>query len=469
MNFFEEFFKTFEKERGSFFKQAQDNYDDFKRFMNEYIKKPGSHCNFSDKEAFYFKNFLDFWSPKNMPWMNENVIKSAIQTSGMNFFKGFQNFMDDFMEGTVSLGNNSSFKIGENIAITPGKVILQTPMFELIAYENNKEVNKIPIVIFPSWVNKFYIFDLQQSNSFVKYLSDNGFAVFIVSWVNPQDEIDLCEYINSVDEVADFLIKTYEFEKLHGLGYCFGGNALLASASLKDNQKKWKSLSLLTTLVNFNLLGDLRFFTDNEAVEKIRKNHGKFINGKAMQMFFQSLRANDLIWSAMIKNYWIAQDQEGLDLLFWNADPCNVSTKTHIESLEKWCQRNELFEEKFKVGRSVSKISKIKVPVLSVGALKDHITPWKGCFDIIKKIPHAKLILSQSGHIAGVINPPGRKKYGYFKNLENYDIQSCLNFAEKHEGSWWPELLDFLRQQEAGLVKGKKHKGIRSAPGEYIF
>lgn len=454
------------------FQFLQNSYSQFRK-MTEMMMQDLPNINQLQKKQmdFFLKLWLDAISPNNIPWLNPEVWEKIMKTGGMNIIKGFMQLMEDISNGSVSLTNISAFEIGKNIASTKGSVIMQTPLFELIAYEPRaKLVNKTPIFIVPSWINKFYIVDLTAENSLVKWLLEQGFMVYTISWVNPKSEhnFEMEDYIKAIKNAGQIILEHFKTDQIHAIGYCFGGNALLAAAE----STMWKSITLLASLIDFNLLGDLKIFINEEQIHAMKKyleNKG-YMEGKSMQWIFQFIRANDLIWSAMIKNYWLGEDPITLDFLYWNSDSTNIPYKTHLRALESWCWKNELYEDNFSVEGKKLKLSEIKTPVLMVGAKKDHITPWQGCFAGMHKFKNADFILCESGHIAGIINVPSKEKYGYYHNsVKEKDSNKWFENAEFKKGSWWPFLSNWLYSHNSEMITPPNvGAGIRAAPGEYV-
>lgn len=495
-NLFEEMQKMFTSNTTNgeqFFDSFNQMYKNFRTQVETFVMNM-EKSEQNERTAFFIKQFLDFYAPQNIPWLNREVIEKTLETKGDNLLKGFANFIRDLEQKSVSFSDKNAFCVGKNIASTSGSIVFQTPLFELISYKTKRKVNLTPILITPSWVNKFYIVDLTCENSFVKWLIDQNFAVYVISWVNPEakNNFELKDYILSINEAANFIIKQTGVKNLHGVGYCFGGNALLAAASLE--KKFWKSITLLATLIDFEMIGDLKAFISNEYFKTLEQIFAEqeYIDGRTIQLTFQMLRSNDLLATTMINNYWLGKNQKALDFLYWNDDAMNIAYKTHIEALKSWCWKNELFLEKFKVGRKKIKLADIQIPTLIVGTRKDHITPWIGCFQGIKKLQNSEFILAESGHIAGIINAPIHKKYGYFYNLEKIDCyQKWEESAIFQKGSWWPYLANWLKnhdlqnnQNELNLQKKKlinKKSDVQKidshtftykickAPGKYVL
>jgi polyhydroxyalkanoate synthase len=419
---------------------------------------------------FMIKQFIESVAPKNIPFLNEEFFKETFKSCGQNLFQGFEKFMEDWYNQEISIADPNAFEIGKTIAASPGWVIYEDEMLELITYETiSEKTNKIPIIIIPSWINKYYIFDLTKENSFVRYLIENDFRVYIISWAKASESTELRSYIDAINKATNEILKKEKNEHIHAIGYCFGGNALLCAAALENNEK-WKTLTLLTTLIDFRELGDLKAFITPNALSMLKKtiNESKYINGKNMQMFFQALRANDLIWNIMIKHYWLGKERSIMDILYWNNDPVDISKKAHIETLEGWCLQNELFEEKFKSKKNFIEIGQLKMPIFMIGAQKDHITPWKGCHAGLKKMEKAEFILTLAGHIAGIINPPAKEKYGFFYGSKDQDADKWLKESNFAQGSWWPSLVQKYLKQELRLQSNPKMKKIRKAPGNNI-
>ncbi|MEM7027940.1 MAG: alpha/beta fold hydrolase, partial [Pseudomonadota bacterium] len=377
-----------------------------------------------------------------------------------------------------------AFEVGENIATTPGKVIYQNDLIQLIQYEpTTKNVYEIPLLICPPWINKFYILDLRPENSFIKWAVDQGHTVFVISWINPDEshaETSFDDYmtkglVTAVDKVK----KETGMGKVNTIGYCIGGTLLAATNAYLA--KKRKSLinttTYFTTMIDFQEPGDLGVFIDELQLAKLDTDMAKegYLDGSSMATVFNMLRANDLIWPFFINNYLLGKEPTAFDLLYWNSDSTRLPAKTHSFYLRQCYLHNRLKEpDGLELAGTGIDISKIKIPSYFISTLEDHITPWKSTYSGAKLMSGpVKFVLGGSGHIAGVINPPVKNKYGYWTNdqLES-EPDNWLEDANYQEGSWWPDWHRWVSKQSGEQISARKPgqilKVIEDAPGSYV-
>lgn len=437
------------------------------------------------KLRFYMQQFTDAISPSNFPGLNPEVFSETLNTSGTNLVQGLKQFFNDLDVGTGKLNarmvDMEYFKVGKNIAITPGDVLFQNELIQLIRYTpTTKKVYEIPLLIIPPWVNKYYILDLQKEDSFVKWLLDQGIQVYIISWVNPSSkhrDITFSDYLTegalaAIDNVKSISKKN----KINVLGYCIGGTLLgcaLAYLAKKKNNSI-NSATFLTTLLDFSEPGDLGAFIDEKQIEEIEKSTEKdgYMDGNVIAATFNALRANDLIWATFINNYLKGQKPKQFDLLYWNADPTNIPAQVHTYYLRNMYLHNDLIKpNKLRLADEAIDLSKINVPSFFLATKDDHIIPWQSCYKGQSYLPaDVNFVLASSGHVAGVINPPVRKKYGYWTNKRKENAESYFNSATYHEGSWWPEWVKWLQPFSGKQLAPKKPttKVLEKAPGSYV-
>jgi polyhydroxyalkanoate synthase len=441
------------------------------------------------KVDFYTRQLVDAMSPSNFVYTNPEVLRKTMETGGENLIKGLENLLEDLERGhgqlKISMTDYDAFKVGENIAITPGKVIYQNDLMQLIQYEpTTKDVLKTPLVIIPPWINKYYILDLTPKNSFIKWAVEQGHSVFLISWVNPDESLGhktFEDYMleGPLDAITQVEKVTGE-KQVNMIGYCLGGTLLACLLAYMQAKKdnRVKSATYFTTMVDFADSGELSVFIDEEQIVALeaRMNEKGYLEGSAMATTFNMLRANDLIWSFVVNNYLLGKEPFPFDLLYWNSDATRMPAKMHSFYLRKMYQENLLVQ---KGGITIDGVpidlTTIKTPSFLLSTAQDHIAPWKSTYVAtqIYKGP-VKFVLSGSGHIAGVINPPEKKKYGYWENDKNVaDADAWLKAAKQHEGSWWPVWHKWVSDFSEGTVPalkigGGKLKPLEDAPGSYV-
>jgi len=441
------------------------------------------------KMAFFTEQYIDSLSPTNFALTNPEVIEKAVETKGENLLNGFQNMLADFKKGNgtlkISMTDTDAFELGKNIASSPGKVVFRNRMFELLQYEPGTEtVNSIPLLIVPPWINKYYVLDLQPENSFIKWLSDQGHTVFVMSWVNPDEtyhDVEFDHYvIDGMIAALDAVNRATGEDKCNAIGYCIGGALLATSlAYLKSKgDDTINSATFLTTMLDYSEPGELGIFTDEEQLESLKEKMSKkgYLEGDYMAGVFNMLRANDLIWSFYVNNYLLGKSPKAFDLLYWNSDSTRMPASMHT-----WYIKNFYVDDKLKEPDGVSidgigiNLSKIDVPTCFVSTIEDHIAPWKSTYAGTWLVSGpVKFILSGSGHIAGIINPPAAKKYNY-RTTDNppSDLENWVEDARVNEGSWWPEWQNWISRKCGKKIPCRvpgdgKLDIIEDAPGSYV-
>ena len=442
-----------------------------------------------ERLRFATKSFVDAMSPSNFALTNPQVLKRTIETRGENLLKGLGNMLKDIAAGQLTQTKPGVFEVGRNLATTPGKVIKQTPLYQLIQYTPaTDEVLKTPLVIFPPWINRFYILDLSPEKSFVKWCVDQGISLFMVSWKSADESIadaTLDDYVlkgqvDAIDTVRDL----FGIESVHAIGYCVAGTTLAATLAYlvaKEQAAKVKSATFLTAQVDFTEAGDLKLFTGPETMgllEQLTAEKG-YLDGRYMAATFNLLRGRDLIWNYVVNNYLLGDEPPPFDLLYWNSDTTNLPAGWHRAYLEDLYKGNKLAQ---KGGISVAgtpvDIDQVKTPTYIQSGREDHIAPPESVWKIMDHFAGPKrFVLAGSGHIAGVVNPPAAQKYQYWVNDEPCEtLDSFVEGATEHKGSWWPDWLEWLKKQDKATVKatggrvpGKgKFKAIEDAPGSYV-
>jgi polyhydroxyalkanoate synthase len=438
-----------------------------------------------NKMEFYTKQYLDAVSPSNFAFTNPEVIRETINTKGENLVNGLRHLMEDMEKSKIKTTDESAFHLGVNIAATKGKVIYRNDLMELIQYEpSQKQTHRRPLLIIPAWINKYYILDLSPHNSFVKWAVDQGYTVFMISWVNPGKELAHKSFDHYMLEgplaALDAIEQATGEKEITACGYCLGGTLLtctLAYMKAKGDERI-KAITYLTTMVDFANSGDLCLFIDEEHLEKIDKQMQKHgvLEGDDMSTIFSILRANDLIWSFVVNNYLMGKEPFPFDILYWNGDSTRLPADTHSFYLRNMYLKNALTKKGgiSLVGVPID-VSKIDVPIYSLATKEDHIAPWKTVYSTTQLVKSkVKFILSASGHVAGVVNPPITSKYHYFTAESNpKDPEDWLVSAKEYAGSWWPDWDKWLAELSGGKVPAPKPgsgklKPLGDAPGTYV-
>lgn len=444
--------------------------------------------NQKDKEKLLFtaKLYTNALSPSNFAITNPQVLKETLNTGGKNLIKGFENLIHDLQRGdgelSISATDYNAFKVGENLAITKGAVIMRNDMMELIQYTpTTQKAHKRPLLIVPPWINKYYILDMRPDNSFIKWAVEQGHSVFTISWVNPDasyankmfEDYMKDGILAAIDKICDI---TGELD-VNAVGYCLGGTLLaitMAYLAEKRQSNKIASATFLTTLLDFEQAGELKLFLDEEQIEmidKVMQASGVF-EGKNLQHTFKLLRSNDLIWSFVVNNYLMGREPFPFDLLYWNDDSTNMPANMQSFYLKNMYRDNKLAQ---KGGISIDGVKidlkSIKTPSYMLSTREDHIAPWKATYQNTNLLGgKTTFTLAASGHIAGVINPPAKEKYCYWSNnLNPKDAEKWLENSSEHAGSWWPHWEDWMKLYTGPKVKAREIKdALESAPGTYV-
>ena len=441
------------------------------------------------KVDFFTRQAIDAMSPSNFALTNPEVLRETVKTGGENLVKGFQTLLEDLEAGDgalrIRMTDTKAFKMGENVATTPGKVVFQTDLMQLLQYEPaTKQVFRKPLLIVPPWINKYYILDLRPKNSFIKWAVEQGHTVFVVSWVNPDEryaEKTFDDYMTEGTLAAvNAIEKTTGEKELNVIGYCLGGTLVGAMLGYMAAKKDTRvaSVTLFASLLDFSGAGELEVFLDEQQIQNLENRMKKrgYLEGSEMATTFNMLRSNDLIWSFVVNNYLMGKDPFPFDLLYWNSDSTRMPYKMHSYYLRNMYQKNLLKEPGgIKMLGVPIDLSKVKIPTYFLSTVEDHIAPWHATFKGSRLFSGpVRYVLGGSGHIAGVINPPVDNKYGYFTNGKKAaDAKSWLAAATKHEGSWWNDWKPWIEKLNgddrvpARKPGGGKLKVIENAPGSY--
>jgi len=441
-----------------------------------------------ERLRFATQSFVDAMSPSNFLFTNPQVIERTIETKGENLLKGLEHMLRDISQGQLTQTDPGAFEVGRNVAATPGKVILRTPMFELIQYSpTTDEVYETPLIIFPPWINRFYILDLNPKKSFIRWGIEQGLTVFVVSWKSADESLKdttLDDYVRAQIEAIDTVRDVLKVDDVHVLGYCVAGTTLAATLALleaRDDADKVASATFLTAQVDFTEAGDLNLFISDDQMQLIQQLSAEkgFLDGRYMAATFNMLRGRDLIWNYVTNNYLLGEDYVPFDLLFWNSDTTNLPALWHQAYLRDFYRDNKLVQAgALSVDGTPINIGKVKTPTYVQAGREDHIAPAKSVWKITHHFQGPlRFVLAGSGHIAGVINPPDANKYQYWTNDEKVDtLEEFTAGAKENKGSWWTDWIGWIDRKsdmkvpaKGARVPGKgKLKPIEDAPGSYV-
>jgi polyhydroxyalkanoate synthase len=442
----------------------------------------------NDQMRFATQSFVEAMSPANFALTNPAVLERIFETRGANLVTGLERMLEDLGRGQIRHVGDDAFEVGRNLAVTPGKVIKETPLYQLIHYApTTPNVQATPLVIFPPWINRFYILDLTPQKSFVRWAVDQGLSVFIVSWKSADASLagtTMADYVlqgqrDAIDTVRDLL----GVPSVHVIGYCVAGTALamlLAWLAAQGEADKVASATFFTAQVDFSEAGDLTLFVDDAQLSLIEQlSTDGYLDGRYMAATFNLLRGRDLIWNYVVNNYLMAQDYAPFDLLHWNGDVTNLPADWHRRYLTDFYRDNLLVKPgALTVGEVQIDLGKVTTPSYVQAGREDHIAPPESVW----KLTHyfsgpLKFVLAGSGHIAGVVNPPAANKYQYWTNDARAEtLADFVAGATEHKGSWWPDWLAWISERSGGEVPAKKAripgkgklKAIEDAPGRYV-
>jgi len=442
------------------------------------------------KVDFYTRQYIDAISPSNFLLTNPEVLRETVTTGGQNLVKGLNNLLEDVARGNgdqvrMRMTDETAFKLGVNIATTPGKVVYQNELIQLLQYHPaDGPVFRRPLLIIPPWINKYYILDLREKNSFIKWAVEQGHTVFVVSWVNPDEKLAHKGFEDYLAEgtlaALDAIEKATGEREVNAIGYCLGGTLLASTlgylAAKKD--ERIVSATFFAALTDFSEAGELEVFIDEQQVAALEKRMQKrgYLEGSEMATTFNMLRANDLIWSFVVNNYLLGRDPFPFDLLYWNSDSTRMPATMHGFYLRNLYLKNLLAKPGGLTLAGVPiDLARVKTPLYFVSTVEDHIAPWRSTYRGAKLFPGpVRFVLGGSGHIAGIVNPPAANKYGYWTNSRlPDDAEPWLKSATQHPGSWWTDWAGWVAQHGGDKVppripgKGKL-KAIEDAPGAYV-
>lgn len=439
---------------------------------------------------FFTKMLTDAFSPSNFLISNPAALREVVQTNGESLVRGMQNFAADLERGggqlAISQTDLAKFKVGENVATAPGKVVYQNDILQLLQFSPTTEtVSEIPLLIFPPWINKFYILDLRPENSMIRWLTGQGFTVFVASWVNPDQALAAKTFedymIEGIYDATQQAMTQCGVDRVNTVGYCIGGTLLsvaLAHMAAKGDQRI-NSATFFAAQQDFAEAGDLLLFTNEEWLQSIEQQMdqaGGFLPSQSMADTFNALRGNDLIWSFFVSNYLMGKEPRPFDLLFWNADQTRMPKALHLFYLRNFYKDNALTTGKLTLGGERLDLSKVKIPIYVQSSKDDHIAPYRSVYRGAKAFGGpVTFTMAGSGHIAGVINPPAAQKYQHWTNdtLPD-DVSQWMAGATERPGSWWPHWSAWLKARSGGEVPARDPasgplKPLEDAPGSFVL
>jgi polyhydroxyalkanoate synthase subunit PhaC len=445
------------------------------------------HLDPADKKRveYFTRQIVDMFAPTNFLGTNPDALERAVATDGESLVQGLENLVRDIEQNAgdlgVTLADKSAFEVGRNIATSPGAVVYRNRLMELIQYAPATEkVHATPLVIFPPWINKFYILDLKPQNSLVKWIVEQGFTLFVVSWKDPDAsyaETGLDDYIRDgfIRALAEVRRITGE-KQVNAVGYCIAGTTLaLTLAHLqRAGDSSVRSATFFTTLTDFADRGEFEAFLSDDFIDGIERQVAAdgILDKRFMARTFSFLRSNDLIWQPAIRSYMLGEAPPAFDLLYWNGDSTHLPARMSMDYLRGLCQRNDFARGAFKVFGQPVRLAEVTLPVCAVACETDHIAAWKSSFAGIQAMgsKDKTFILSESGHIAGIINPPAKGKYGHWTNDGPMTTaEDWMAGAAKHPGSWWPRWADWLAARSGRLVAAREPEApLAPAPGTYV-
>jgi polyhydroxyalkanoate synthase len=447
------------------------------------------------KVAFFTRQYVDALAPSNFALTNPQVLRETVASGGQNLLKGLDNLLGDIEKGGISMTDDTAFKLGRNVAMTPGKVVLQTELMQLIQFlPATQESYKTPLVIMPPWINKYYILDLRPSNSFIKWALDQGHTVFVLSWVNPDARLAQMGFEDYMKQgplaALDAVEKATGEKRVNFIGYCLGGTLLGATLAYLSSkgEDRVASATFFVSLLDFSAPGELGVFIDEAQVESLEKkmNERGYLEGSEMASTFNLLRANDLVWSFVINNYLMGKDPFPFDLLYWNSDSTRMPARMHSFYLRNMYLKNLLGAPGGIVLEGVPiDLSKVKVPAYFISTAEDHIAPWKTTYKGSQYLGgDVRFVLGGSGHIAGIVNPPAAKKYQYWTNESNPPTaEEWFSTATQHPGSWWEDWQAWIHARNEGTAEAESAalrvparapgdgglKVLEDGPGSYVM
>jgi polyhydroxyalkanoate synthase len=439
--------------------------------------------------GYFTQQIVDMFAPTNFLATNPDALQRAVETDGESLVQGLENLVSDLEanngELIVRLADENAFEVGNNIATAEGEVIYRNRMMELIQYKpTTEQVHEIPVVLFPPWINKFYILDLKPSNSLIRWVVDQGYTLFVVSWINPDasySETGLEDYVEDGYLTAiDTVKKICGTKQVNAVGYCIAGTTLSLTLSLlkKRKDKSIKSATFFTALTDFSDTGEFTPFLTNDFADGIEEEISQegLLPSFIMARTFSFLRANDLVYGPAIRHYMMGETPPAFDLLYWNGDGANLPGKMFSEYLRGLCQRNEFAEGTFEMFGETLSVADVDVPLMSIATETDHIAAARQVYLGVQKMgsKDKQFVLGESGHIAGIVNPPSKNKYGHYLNTDlSLDFDDWKSKGTRQDGSWWPHWESWLRKRAGKKVPARipgdsDFNSLEPAPGSYV-
>lgn len=436
---------------------------------------------------FATKGMIEALSPANFPVTNPIVLERTLESRGENLVKGMEHLLADLKRGQLTHTDSAAFTLGENIATTPGKVVFETPLYQLIQYSpTTEDVLATPLVIFPPWINRFYILDLNAKKSFIRWAVEQGVTTFVVSWKSADAsmaDVVWDDYIRAQMGAIDHVRERLKVPSVHAIGYCVAGTTLAATLAIlarRGEADKVKSATFFTAQVDFEKAGELLHFVDDKQIAAIDSmSKDGYLDGRVMAATFNLLRGTDLIWNYVVNNYLLGEEYPAFDLLHWNGDVTNLPGKWHRSYLIDLYRDNRLVKpDSMSADGTPIDLTRIKTPCYLQAGKEDHIAPAESVWRVTENFSGPmRFVLAGSGHIAGVVNPPAAEKYQYWRNdNEVSSLEEFVDGATEHKGSWWPDWIEWLTAQDNKKVpaKGRRKPGgkgdeiIEDAPGRYV-
>ncbi len=441
------------------------------------------------KAEFYVRQIANAIAPSNFVLTNPELLRETLASKAGNLVRGMHMLAEDIQAGHGNLkirqSHSQTFEVGRNLALTPGKVIFENPLMQLIQYApSTATVLKRPLLIVPPWINKFYILDLTPEKSFIKWCVDQGLTVFVISWVNPDSKLADKSFEDYMREgplaALDVIVKATGEREVNAIGYCVGGTLLAAALAymVGKHDDRIASATFFAAQVDFTYAGDLKVFVDEEQIAAREREMGDrgYLEGKKMATAFNLLRSNDLIWPYVINNYLKGKEPAPFDLLYWNSDATRMPAANHSFYLRNCYLQNRLSKGEMVIGGTKLNLKNVKLPIYNLATREDHIAPAKSVLLGSKFFGGpVRFVLAGSGHIAGVVNPPDKMKYQYWTGPKptSADVDSWLAKAREHAGSWWPDWFDWLKARDPTEVAARAPGGgrlapLEDAPGSYV-
>jgi len=441
------------------------------------------------RAEFFMKMLTDAFSPSNFLISNPAALKAAVDSRGESLVKGMENFAADLERGggalQISQTDLTKFEVGVNVATAPGKVVFQNELIQLLQFEpSTDKVHETPLLIFPPWINKYYILDLRPENSMIRWLSSQGFTVFVVSWVNPDPalaERTFQDYLkDGVEAAVGAALEQTGAKQVNAVGYCIAGTLLSCALAYfaATGDDRVGSATFFAAQQDFSESGDLKLFTDEDwlrVIEVRMDESGGVLPGRVMGDTFNALRANDLVWSFFVNNYLMGKELKPFDLLFWNSDQTRMPKRLHLDYLRRFYRENALAQGDFSLNGVALDLSKVKTPIFAQASREDHIAPYRSVYKGSRLFGGpVTFVMAGSGHIAGVINAPAANKYQHWTNEARPDtVEAWISGAAEHPGSWWPVWAKWLAERSGAEVPARdpakgKLKPIEDAPGSFV-